>query len=139
MIQHAKQKEVIHTKTDINNTPDTTSEFDSEDIAQNKAMAIIAYIGILVLIPIFAAKNSKFARYHSNQGLVLFLFEIAYSVCLYIIRRILHAISPSLGFIATILSILSLVFLALVIIGIVNAAGGRAKELPIIGKIKLLK
>ena len=51
----------------LNNTADTTAEFDAQDITSNKAMAILAYFGPLVLIPIFAAKQSKFARYHSNQ------------------------------------------------------------------------
>ena len=39
------------------------------DVQNNKVMAVLAYIGLLVLIPIFAAKDSKFARFHSGQGL----------------------------------------------------------------------
>jgi len=31
------------------------------------------------------------------------------------------------------------VFLVLAVLGIVNAANGRAKELPVIGKFKILK
>lgn len=52
----------------LNNTSDMTSQFDPRDIQNNKVMAILAYFGILVLIPIFAAKESKFARFHANQG-----------------------------------------------------------------------
>ena len=37
------------------------SLFDRADIQNNKLMAAFAYMGILVLIPIFAAKESKFA------------------------------------------------------------------------------
>ena len=33
-------------------------------------------LGILCLVPILAAKDSPFAKYHANQGLVLFLLEI---------------------------------------------------------------
>ena len=66
----------------INNTKDTTSEFDKEDIQKNTFMAILAYFGILVLIPIFAAKDSKFARFHSNQGLILLIVAILYYVIL---------------------------------------------------------
>ena len=40
-------------------TEDNTSEFDQEDINQNKVMAVLAYIGILVLVPLLAAPNSK--------------------------------------------------------------------------------
>ena len=47
---------------ELNNTADTTNEFDPQDIQNNKAMAILAYLSWLVLIPLFAAKDSKFAR-----------------------------------------------------------------------------
>ena len=40
---------------------------------------------------------------------------------------------------ANICTYFNLVFLVLAVIGIINAANGRAKELPVIGKIKLLK
>ena len=64
----------------INNTVDTTSEYDPQDIEENKFMAILAYFGILVIIPILAAKDSKFARFHSNQGLILCITAILYSL-----------------------------------------------------------
>ena len=38
----------------LNNTADTTAEFDPADIASNKAMAILSYFGLLVLIPLLA-------------------------------------------------------------------------------------
>ncbi len=121
------------------NTADTTSEFDPNDINQNKIMAILAYFGILVVIPILAAKESKFARFHANQGLVLFIASLAYWVVMQVITAIVLAISWKLAFILTILSIVYLVFLVLAILGIINAATGKAKELPIIGKYRLLK
>ena len=61
-------------------TEDNTSEFEQEDINQNKVMAVLAYIGILVLVPLLAAPNSKYARYHVNQGLLLFIAEICLGV-----------------------------------------------------------
>lgn len=112
---------------ELNNTADTTSEYSEEDITSNKAMGILAYLGILVLIPIFAAKESKFARFHANQGLVLVIVEV--------ILSILSGI-PFIGWIFGLVSIVCLVF---AILGIVNVCNGKAKELPIIGKFKLLK
>ncbi len=123
----------------LNNTADTTADFDANDIAQNKAMGILAYFGPLVLIPMFATKGSKFARFHSNQGLVLLIACIAYSIVSAILNAIILAISWRLYFLTTIISFISIVFAILAIIGIVNAANGKAKELPIIGKIKILK
>ena len=46
----------------------------------NKLMGILSYIGILVLIPIFAAKDDPFVRYHANQGLVNFIVALVASV-----------------------------------------------------------
>ncbi len=123
----------------LNNTADTTAEFDANDVTQNKAMAILAYFGPLVLIPIFAAKGSKFARYHSNQGLLLLIACTAWSIVYNIINRIILAISWRLYFISSIIGIFSIVFIVLAVIGIVNAANGKAKELPVIGKYKILK
>ena len=120
-------------------TADTTDAFAAEDIAQNKGMAVLSYFSILVLIPLFAAKGSKFARFHANQGLVLFVTEVVWSAVTGVLGRILRAISPFLGFVTAILGIVNLLFLALAIIGIVNAANGRAKELPLIGKIRFLQ
>ncbi len=123
----------------LNNTADTTAEFDQEDINNNKAMAILAYFGPLVLIPIFAAKGSKFARYHSNQGLVLLLAAILYGFAYGILSSIILAISWRLYFIVSIIGLVSIVITILAIIGIINAATGKAKELPLIGKFKILK
>ncbi len=100
---------------------------DIDDASSNKVMAILAYFGILVLIPLFAAKESKFARFHVNQGLILLIC----SVVTFVIGRI-----PGLGFLVWILDIAILVY---AIIGIVNAAKGQAKELPYIGKFKIIQ
>lgn len=124
----------MNSVANFNNTADTTNQYNPQDISNNKVMAILSYIGILVLVPIFAAKESPYARYHANQGLTLLLVDIIWSV----VSGILSAILPY--FIArTISGLGSLLILILLIIGIVNAAQGKAKELPIIGKIQLLK
>ena len=37
---------------------------DPADVDTNKIFAVLAYLGILVLVPLLAAKESRFARYH---------------------------------------------------------------------------
>jgi len=123
----------------INNTADTTAEFDINDINNNKGMGVLAYFGPLCFIPMFASKDSKFARFHANQGLVLLIACVAWAIASGIINAILLAISWRLYFLTSIISFLSVVFAVLAIIGIVNAANGKAKELPVIGKFKILK
>ena len=121
------------------NTADTTAQYDPADVEKNKAMGVLAYLSWLVLIPIFAAKDSRFARFHANQGLVLLIASAIFGVVRWILSEILFAISWRLYFVTIIISLLGLAFLALAIIGIVNAATGKAKELPVIGKIRILK
>jgi Predicted membrane protein len=130
--------------SDLNNTADTTAEFDPKDIEQNKTMSLFAYLNILVLIPLLGAKDSKFARFHSNQGLILLITCIGWAVAYNILMAIFRVIMLPGGWriyslLGTILSLVYIVFAVLVIIGIVNALNGKAKELPIIGKYKLLK
>ena len=120
---------------EFNNTTDTTSEYDPADIEANKILALFAYISWLVLIPLFAAKDSKFARFHANQGLVLAIAEIVVWVVLGFLGGL-----PLIGWVFKLVDgLFSLVCLGYAIIGIVNAVNGRAKELPIVGKFKLLK
>lgn len=116
---------------------------DARDAADNKAMGILAYFGPLVFVPMFAAKTSKFARFHTVQGFNLFLLDVAYGILGGILSGIFTAAfwwtAPGLSFILNL--IISLVWIAiavLAIIGIVNAAKGEKKALPIIGKLHIL-
>lgn len=106
-------------------TKDFTNQYDPKDIEDNKLMAILAYLSWLILIPILVspAKDSPFVRFHVNQGLILFIASfisgLLTPVCIGVITGIICFV--------------------LMIIGIVNAANGQAKELPIIGKFRILK
>ena len=93
----------------------------------NKLMGILSYIGILVLIPIFAAKDDPFVRYHANQGLVNFIVAL--------VAGVLTAI-PIVGIVAGLVGIVCFVFS---ILGIINAVKGEMKPLPLIGGIEILK
>lgn len=110
-----------------------------QEINDGKAFAILAYIGILVLIPIFAAKDNKFARFHANQGLLLFIAEVIYVIFYQIVTYFVLAFAWGLYWLLPILGLCGLVFLVFAILGIVNAAGEKTKELPVIGSIRILK
>jgi len=103
-----------------------------KDAEDNKLMGILAYLWILFLVPYLAAKESPFAKFHANQGCILFIMWIA----LWVVGFIL-AFIPIIGWlIAFALYICCLVF---AIMGIINAAKGEMKELPIVGKYTILK
>jgi len=103
-------------------------EFTKEDIEQNKVMGVLAYI--LFLIPLLAAKDSPFAKFHTNQGLLVFLAALAVNI--------VGAIIPFIGWLL-ILPLGNLAVFVLGIIGIINAINGNAKKLPIIGNIEIIK
>jgi len=131
--QHENLGDTISEKAqELMNTPDTTAEYDPADIEANKVLSLLSYLGILWLIPLLAAPNSRFARFHTNQGLILWIANLIVGVA-----GGLLAIIPILGWLVALA--LSIIMLVLMIIGIVNAVQGRAKQLPIIGKYTLLK
>ena len=106
---------------------------DAADVEKNKVFGIISYISILWLVPLLAARESKFAMYHCNQGLVLTLTWVAVWIVKSILFMVLWHI-PGGWTLMSLIGLLSWVaILALAIIGIINAANGRCKPLPVIG------
>lgn len=90
--------------------------------SKNKAMAILAYIGILVVVSYLVANKDPFVKFHIKQGLLLLIIEVA-----------VWLLSSFLWGFWMIWQLIDLVVLVLAIIGIVNAVQGKEKELPVIG------
>lgn len=126
---------------EMNEIEIVNAEFEKEDVEKNKGMAVLAYFSWLVIIPfIRVRKTSKFARFHINQGLVLTIVDTVYELLSMAIVKIVMNISTRMGLLVeTTLDLCSIVFLILFIMGVVNAAKGKAKELPTFGKIRILK
>lgn len=108
---------------------------DYDDLRNDKVMAVLAYLGCLVLIPMFAAKGSRFVRYHVRQGLMLLVTELIFYAGYCILSFMMLSISWRLYSVVKIIGIVKYLFPVLTIIGIVNVVGGKKKELPIIGNI----
>ena len=118
---------------------DTTSKFDKKDIENGKLMSVISYLGILCLIPYFTEKENKYVRYHAIQGLNLFLISTIYSIAYSIVSCIL-VLMPIVGwFLLLPLGLISFGFVGLTILGIVYALQDKAKEIPVINKIQIVK
>lgn len=101
---------------------------NGNDVEDNKLISILCYFGILLLIPLLTKPDSKFVKFHSNQGLVLLLLNVALGVV---------AAIPILGWIvAAVGGIFSFVCF---IMGVINVCNGEMKELPLIGTIQILK
>ena len=109
---------------------DHTSEFDPQDIAENKLFGILPYLfssffGIIVGIYV---KDSAYVKFHIKNAI---RFDIAEILIL------LLCIIPVIGWIAAILC--SLVLGVVKIVCIVWAFQGKAREIPVIRSIGFLK
>ncbi len=118
------------------------------DIEQHKGMAILAYV--CFVIPLLAAPKSPFARYHANQGLLVFILwcvAIFGNIFLWLIANLIERFLQNITILKFFLSCfatlgqigLFLAAIALTIFGIIKAANGEKHPLPVLGNITLIK
>lgn len=89
----------------------------------NVTMAVLSYIGPLVIVSYLTAKDDPFVKFHIKQGLVLLVADVA----LWVIGSMAYMLWP-------VIQLINIAVLILAIIGIINAVKGREKELPLVGK-----
>ncbi|MEL7624147.1 MAG: hypothetical protein AAGU12_11215 [Clostridiales bacterium] len=92
--------------------------YTPEDIEKNKTMAGLAYM--LFFLPLIACPESKYAKFHANQALLLLIVGIAGNVILGII--------PVIGWM--LLPVFGLGVLALFIMGLSTALAGKQRGCP---------
>ena len=89
-----------------------------------KVMSVLAYLGILIIIPFLVAKDDPAVKFHLKQGLVLLIIELI----VWVLGRTM------LGWeLWPLLNLVNFATLILAIIGIVNVIHGKEKELPLVG------
>ena len=156
--------------------PRTEEERVDASSVKNKIMAILAYavaialavfalyndrflplllevifVGGVLLVPFFVGKNSEFARFHTNNGLILSLLAVGLLILrwlnwlifvkkgkfygvYYVIKRYFPFHIFNVLFI-----IAAIALIVLAIFGIIHAAKGNKKDLPLVGGIKIIK
>lgn len=122
---------------DAKKTPSTAAAapkvatITKKDIETNKVWAIVAYLGIIgiIIVMLTEGKDSPFAKFHLNQSLPLAIAAFGGSAVL--------AAIPILGWL--LLPFFSIAVIVLVVMGIINAAQGQVKRLPIVGNFELIK
>ena len=146
-----------------NTSSDHTAEFTEADRRNNHVLGLVCYMGLYVLIPLLTVKKSRFVKFHANQGIVLMLANIVIQVINVVVTLlfgVLGGVASGIGaaaqsegaILATggILGVISFLwslfmaaigifFFVITIIGMVTAAQGKAKALPLISKIHLIK
>lgn len=127
-------EEAMNVVENIMDTKDTTTKFKEDDISKNIPISILAYLGILSLIPYFLCKDSKFAMFNAKQGVNLFILEI---ICTLLVI-IINLLTP--WWIArAVIYVVYLIFVLLSLIGVINVLNGKAKELPYVSAFKFIK
>src|SRR3989344_289446 len=96
------------------------------DMQNEKMIAALAYI--LFFVPLLTTKT-PFTLFHANQGLNLLLLAIAVNV--------IGTVLPVIGWFI-LLPLGNIAVLVFAVLGIINALNGEKKELPFIGKYKLV-
>ncbi|MDA0991305.1 MAG: DUF4870 domain-containing protein [Verrucomicrobia bacterium] len=104
----------------------TTSEVD-----EGKAFAILSYVISFVGLPFFLVplimRNNSFSLYHAKQCLLLWIFITVGSA----IAGILTLVCVG----ALLIPILAIAWYVWNIIGLINAANGQQKPLPLFGQL----
>ena len=142
-------KEFIDT---ISNTSDYTSSFDPNNFAENKKYCKLAVLGITFWVPYVFAKDSLSARFYANQGLLIFILEVIAGIfnafiCGGIIQTAFYIndpYNPHLGIMGWIFDLIfTAIFFAvpvfLIVTAFKNIDAGRVKDVPLIGKLRILK
>lgn len=115
---------------------DNTGNSNQNDQSNTILFSILSYIGILWLIPLLVEKNDKVVRFHVNQGIVLFIFDIIGSIAVGILSAIFVFI-PVISFLGVVIaSLFGILCFVLMIIGIVNAANKSENHYLLLANFK---
>lgn len=128
----------MHDHTESVATPIAqTNENKADGISEHKLYAILGYVlPFLFFLPLLqeSSKNNEFAKFHANQQLLLLITWVGVQV---VLSNVLYMVIYMLA--GMLMSLLSLGILVLAIMGIISASQGTMKELPLIGKFRILK
>lgn len=114
---------------------------EAEDLKGKKFTACLSYLFWFAVIPMIYSTESKFIKYHANQGFVLATVETIFLVITVIVSKILWSVSRATSLLVetTMLMVFVGVFGVLSLIGIFNVIRGKEKPIPTFGHIQLLK
>ena len=114
-------------------------------VADNdKYLSAVGYVIIccalpLFLVPMLAAKESRFAQFHARQGAALYIVAIGASIVMFIVNLVLEIAGNAIGFpylicLGQVVSLLLFaVWFVLMIIGVINSLQAQEKPLPGVG------
>lgn len=145
----SKSKNLKNTKIDAENEKQNNTNKDAhktkiseeknnfdKDISKpyiNNSKPVIELVAclsyLLFFLPLIFCRKEPFALYHANQSLILWLFASVFYLAFGFI--------PNVNIIA--LPIIVIFHIIAIFYGMYNSAHGRARPIPLIGKITIIK
>ena len=136
----------IETVEKIINTKNVSNDFTPDDVLKFKTDALISYIPFVSIYYIITSKykRSNFLHFHTSQGLNITICTII----VFFVTKILCSVFAVDGgfdrefvpgiieFVCYLLYVLLAFFVGF---GVINTTNNQSKELPLIGKYRLLK
>lgn len=119
---------------DQSTTPDQnspTGQTTTSAPKRNTLMAILAYLGILIIIPFLMAKDDPFVKFHIKQGLVLVIIELV----IYVLGMAMGIMWLMFFPVMKVVNIIHFALIVFSITGIVNVVQGQEKKLPLVGHL----
>ena len=136
----------IENKVDLFlDTKEHKSEYNNEEINKFKNFAVACYVPFICLYFILTGnyKNSNYLKFHVNEGLDVTITLIVVMVVTKILKSLFTGnsliINNTPWWVDAIVAILYFGVILLMLFGIINTVNNSSKELPVIGKIKLIK
>ena len=118
-------------------TEDYTSSFSEKERENGKLYSIVGYFWVFFFIPLLV-KGNKFCKFHANQGLVFFLFSLCGGIIITLLSNLFNVLS--LNVVSIIFKALfSLTLMLLLCFGVINTFNKKARNLPLIGQIRIIK
>lgn len=135
----------INAYDNLVDTKDHVSEYTKEEIDNYRGSALLSYIPFVSLYHLATGnyKKSEFLKFHMNEGLtltILFVIVVIISRVLTIVFRRNSLIVNDIPMVVeAIIAILYFSCMMFMLFGLLNTANNKSKELPIIGKIRIIK
>lgn len=125
---------------------DYSQKFKYPEIKRCRFECLCACTGIMFFVPLVSIPESRYGRYWANQGLLILLIEL---ICLLVglvvggifgLLSLIPFVGVVFGVIETAVTVLlSLIPAAYIIISLVYVSKGKARDIPFVGFVRIIK
>lgn len=127
-------------------TREYTKRFHPDDIRSCRVECVCACTGVLFFLPLVSMPDSKYGKYWANQGLLILLLQLLSLLVGFAVGALLGlcAMIPFVGIVfniikGAVIAALAVINLFVIVLAASFALRSRARDLPVIGHLRLIK